>query len=387
MSPAPSLDTLTITYEVIVLDISSNYNGVGNLNNRITWSWDSDSSITGEATPVTIDEPELTITKTARPTIATYGTPIDFTLEVSHANSSTAPAYDVILKDVLPTGLAFVPGSIVTTGLAPTSYDFDAGTTTMIFRWDVFPLAATSTINFQAAFVGPSPVVNEANVEWTSIEIDPVLNVPVQRSPYNIHSTERWYDPLDQTINDYRVNDEVIIRLPESELPLTGFSAGVNSEVPAQPVEKSYVDIGTMYLEIPKLGINIPIMGIPYVDENWDLTWLADQAGYLEGTTFPGQVGNTAITAHVVLADGTPGPFEELSSLIWGDKIILHMDGQKYIYELRHNLKVFPNDYSMFYYDGYTWLTLITCEGYDKYTDNYLYRTLVKAVLVKTELE
>ncbi|MBI9050869.1 MAG: DUF11 domain-containing protein [Anaerolineaceae bacterium] len=383
------IDTLTITYEAIVLDIASNSNGVDDLNNALTWSWDTISSISDEATPVTIDEPQLTISKRAQPTTAAYGTPIDFTLEISHAAISTAPAYDVILTDILPTGLAYIPLSATSTGLAPNDMInvYNPATSTLTFEWDVFPLAATSTINFQATFVGPSPVENEASVEWTSIEIDPQLDgTPVQLSPYNIHSTERWYDPLDQTINDYGVRDNVEIRTP-AMLPLTGFAPDVASLIPAQPSEKAYFDLEPMYIEIPKLELYLPITGVPYVDDDWDLTWLADQAGYLEGTTFPGQLGNTALTAHVVLADGTPGPFAALSELAWGDQIILHMDGQKYIYELRHNLTVYPNDFSTFYYDGYTWLTLITCEGYNEYADDYLYRTLVKAVLVSTELE
>jgi len=380
-----SLDTPTITDTAIVLDIAENVDGVDDLNNNATWTWDTSSSISGEATPVTIDEPELTIDKDADPTVATLGSAIDFSLDIAHSSSSTAPAYDVIVTDVLPDGLAFIPGSITFTGLAPTSYNYDPFTYTLTFNWDVFPLLAEATINFQAAFVGPSPVINAANVEWTSLELDPgVGGIPVQRSPYNIHSTERWYDPLDQTINDYNVSDQIEISEPE-ELPLTGFIPGVQTVIPVQPAEKAYQTLDAMYLEIPKLGINIPIMGIPYVDNDWDLTWLSDQAGYLEGSTYPGHIGNTAITAHNILADGMPGPFYELSQLSWNDEIILHIDGQKYTYLLRQNLEVYPNDYSTFRYDGYTWLTLITCSGYSDYTEEYLSRTLVKAVLVSVE--
>ncbi len=367
--------------------MADNFDGVDDLNNAVTWSWDTNSSISDQATPVTIDEPELTIDKDALPIVATFGTPITFTLDIAHASSSTAPAYDVIVTDVLPAGLTYIDGSIVFTGLAPTSFNYDVNTFTLTFNWDVFPLGAASTIEFQAAFVGPSPVENAANVEWTSLEIDPGLGgIPVQRSPYNIYSTERWYDPADQTINDYAVRDTVTIILPDG-LPLTGFKPGIQNVVPVQPVEKAYQNLDAMYLEIPKLGIYIPIMGIPYVEDDWDLTWLSDQAGYLEGSTYPGHVGNTAITSHTILADGTPGPFHELSQLSWNDEIILHIDGQKYVYLLRQNLQVYPNDFSTFIYDRYTWLTLITCSGYSDYTEEYLTRTLVKAVLVRTEPE
>jgi LPXTG-site transpeptidase (sortase) family protein len=286
--------------------------------------------------------------------------------------------------------LAYIPLSATSTGLAPNDMDniYNPTTSTLTFEWDVFPLAATSTITFQATFVGPSPVANEASLEWTSIEIDPQLDgSPEQRSPYNIHSTERWYDPLDQTINDYRASDSVRIQTPDNNLPLTGFKLGESTVLPLQPEAKTYTDLGKMWLEIPKLKLKMPITGVPYVKNDWDLTWLSDQAGYLEGSTFPGQVGNTAITAHVVLADGTPGPFQSIDKLLWGDQIILHINGEKFIYELRQSINVLPSDYSLFRYDGYSWVTLITCDEYNKTTDTYLKRTLVKAVLVKTEVE
>ena len=381
-------DTLTITYEAVVLDIAANTNGVGGLNNAVTWSWDVNSSISDEATPVEIDEPQLNITKSANPSTAVYGTPITFTMEVSHALASTATAYDVLLTDGLPTGLAYIPGSESSVGLAPTSYSYNAATAVLTFIWNEFPLGATSTVTFQAAFIGPSPVVNAAGLEWTSIEIDPISpGVPVQRSTYNVNSTERRYDPLTVTINDYRAGDDARIEVPESNLPLTGFKPGESTVLPLQPEEKAYTEMGDMWLEIPKLKLKMPITGVPYVGSNWDLTWLSDQAGYLEGSTFPGQVGNTAITAHVVLADGTPGPFRSIEKLLWGDQIILHINGEKFIYELRQSINVLPSDYSLFRYDGYTWVTLITCDEYNKTTGTYLKRTMVKAVLVKTEVE
>ena len=122
-----SLERLTITYEAVVLDIADNVNGVDDLNNAVTWSWDTNSSISDEATPVTIDEPELTIDKDALPAVATFGTPITFTLDIAHSSSSTAPAYDVIVTDVLPVGLTYIDGSLAFTGLAPTSYNYNPG--------------------------------------------------------------------------------------------------------------------------------------------------------------------------------------------------------------------------------------------------------------------
>lgn len=45
--------------------------------------------------------------------------------------------------------------------------------------------------------------------------------------------------------------------------------------------------------------------------------------------------GNTGLTARAYLADGSPGPFVELGKLSYGDQIIVHLDGQRYVYEVR----------------------------------------------------
>jgi LPXTG-site transpeptidase (sortase) family protein len=129
------------------------------------------------------------------------------------------------------------------------------------------------------------------------------------------------------------------------------------------------------------------LAGVPIVDQKWDLTWLSDQAGYLEGTTYPGQKGTTGVTGHVTLADGTAGPFRNLNRLLWGNQIILHVDGYRYIYEVREMRTVLPSDMSVFSQDKYTWLTLVTCKDYVARLDTYNYRYAVRAVLMKVEVD
>ncbi len=140
-----------------------------------------------------------------------------------------------------------------------------------------------------------------------------------------------------------------------------------------------------MWLEIPALGLNMPIIGVPATGDGWDLTWLSNQAGYLEGTTYPTQVGTTGLTGHVSLADGTPGPFVHLADLIYGNQVILHANGMRYIYEVRTSKVVVPGDVSVFKNDGYTWLTLLTCKDYIPSLNRYDYRLAVRAVLVTVE--
>jgi LPXTG-site transpeptidase (sortase) family protein len=85
------------------------------------------------------------------------------------------------------------------------------------------------------------------------------------------------------------------------------------------------------------------------------------------------------------LADGTPGPFVKLNTLGYGDQIIVHLGGQKYIYEVRQNRRVSPGTTSVLQHEDLPWLTLITCQTYNETLGDYLYRIVVRAVLVRVE--
>lgn len=403
---------IVIEYQAIVLDVIENQDG-DRLNNSATWVWDG-GSFTTSAPNINIVEPDLSIDKSATPTNnVPIGTPIQFTLVIDHnAPQSKADAFDVVVSDFLPANLAYVQCSVqYTAGLAPdtpaaTYCNPGVATTDLIFEWAVFPLGQTSTITFSAIILG-SPATNEASVAWTSLPIDPdiVTGLPIQLSAFNATSTERWYDPLD-IVNVYGVSDRVIINRPanigginggsgrasdrdDSQdlvlpflIPVTGFAPDTVTVLPEQPKEKEYTDTN-IWLEIPGLNVNIPITGVPIVDGQWDVSWLSQQAGWLEGTAFPGWQGNSALTSHVTLPNGQAGPFAKLGSLNWGDQIIVHAYGYAYLYEVRKNMTISPNNMIVLDHKDEAWLTLITCKDYNESTNTYSNRIAIQAVLIK----
>jgi LPXTG-site transpeptidase (sortase) family protein len=392
---------LAITYQVIVLDIPANQNGIGGLINSIVWSWDGTTLPPSQADPVQVVEPDLSIDKRSTPRSAPYGTNIRFTISIAHTAASSMDAFDVVVNDILPVGLQYVAGSVQFAGLAPNvpvapADYYDPAANTLTFYWDTFPLGSASTITFAATFVGPAPVVNSANVIWTSLPIDPQPGgTPVSLSPFNDFSTERWYDPADLTgLNPYGRSASVRITLPVEEergkknpwiLPATGFAPNVITELPPMPADFAYAQTDIL-LEIPKLKQTVKLAGVPYDNEKgeWNLTWLNTEAGWLENTAFPTHAGNSALTAHTTLSNGQPGPFAKLGTLSYGDQIIIHLDGQKYIFEVRENKQVKPSAVSStLKHEEYPWLTLITCKSYNEKTGEYTYRTVARAVLVK----
>ncbi len=170
---------------------------------------------------------------------------------------------------------------------------------------------------------------------------------------------------------------------PEA-LPATGFAPGRVTLLPTQPEAQTYDNGLGLWLEIPRLGLKAPIVGVPQVGGQWDLTWLGDSVGWLEGTAFPTWEGNAVLTAHVTNADGLPGPFASLSRLRYDDVIIVHLAGQRYEFRVREVRLARSSDaqYVLKHLEGYPYLTLVTCRGYDSAKDTYHWRWVVRAVLV-----
>ncbi len=167
-------------------------------------------------------------------------------------------------------------------------------------------------------------------------------------------------------------------------MPEVGFAPQRGTVLSAQPAEKAYADLGDLWLEIPRLGVQMPIVGVPQqADGEWDVSWLGDQAGWLNGTAFPTYEGNSVLTGHVYDAYGNPGPFVYLNWLWWGDEVIVHAWGAQYVYEVRQVMQVAPGaTSSVIKHEELPWVTLITCRGYDEASNSYKYRVVVRAVLV-----
>ncbi len=62
--------------------------------------------------------------------------------------------------------------------------------------------------------------------------------------------------------------------------------------------------------------------------------------------------------------------------------MIIHAWGQRYIYEVRDNSLVLPNEVKSLRHEELSWVTLITCQGYDELGGEYRWRRIVRAVLV-----
>ncbi len=368
---------LTIEYRVVVLNSEGNLGGK-QLGNQAKWTWDG-GTLSLAAPKVTILEPKLDVSKSVNPTVALQGQTLTYSLVVRHQEDSETDAFNVLLNDLIPPQLTYVPGSLTfVSGVMPTTIS-DVNNPYLRVSWDVLPLSAQETIlTYQVVLTGGSPnqqIQNQATLVWTSLPGD----VSTPQSPFNSYSNERTFLP-GSDVNVYGTNSSAVITIPA--LPDTGFEAGVRTIVPSQPDNSQYWALGDLRFEIPKQNINLPIVGIPLSSSGWDLTWLSSQIGYLQGTAYPTWSGNTGLTGHVYNSDGSPGPFVNLHLLKWGDKVLVHAYGKIYTYEVRSVERVAPSQLGALRHEKESTLTLITCQGFDENKDAYTWRVVVKAVLV-----
>jgi len=399
--------TLSITYRAIVLDISANIRGNA-LNNSVSWIW-SGGSVGPAQTTVTVAEPQLTINKTANVNFVSVGSEVTFTLTLSHAQVSNSDAFDVVVTDVLPVGLDYVPNSLnCTIGAQDPDVEcvFDntnPAQPTIRAAWSVFTRnGGTGQIQFRVVGNSSIPqngsVTNTANAEWTSMPGN--QRTPQSFTP-NVFSTERFYDPL-SPINIYGTSSSLALNQLGAGgggggnnnnnnqanqnsnrgfiIPLTGFTPNTVTEL--NSASGPTYGPTSLLIEIPSLKVSAPIVGVQLKDGNWDVSWLLNQAGWLEGTAYPTWNGNSVLTAHAVNTDGKPGLFARLNKVRTGDYIFVYQSGYRYTYQIVSNGYVKPNDIKVLQHEEKAYITLLTCDTYDEKTGTYLRRVVVRAVLV-----
>ena len=314
-------------------------------------------------------------------------------------NNSNIVAVNAEAFDVIPAGTTFVDNGISngyplpvgapagSTNTGVTCLDATAATTTTHCYYE----APTSTYQRgRIVWVGSlGPDLGATNAEEALNEISISFNVRVNDGVTTVRNTATLNSDLN---GDGDTNDPGEVRVATAralwesgiELPATGFAPGKVTVLPEKPLN-AYDASSDMMLEVPRLGINIPIVGIPQEEGSWDVSWLWNEAGWLEGTTFPTLNGNSVMTSHVYNANGMPGPFVNLKALRWGDTITIHAFGLKYIYKVQTNRYQLPQHTSALEPSEDPMITLITCSGYNEAKDSYNYRVVVRAVLVAVE--
>jgi LPXTG-site transpeptidase (sortase) family protein len=311
---------------------------------------------------------------------------------INAAVSDPIPAGTQFFNDGIPSGYPLPTGALpagstangVTCGLAEgvtsttttTTYCYYEGPTTLYPRGRIV----------WEGTLGPD--LGATNAEEAINELYITFAVRVNGGVTNVNNTGTIGADLDG--DGVIEGDEVVVAEATARwfvdvLPETGFAPGVITQLPLQPAELAYQSAGIV-LEIPRLGVRTDVVTVPFSNGGWDVTWLGNSAGYLEGSAYPTWKGNTVITAHNWTPLNQPGIFANINDLMYGDQIKIHAFGQTYTYEMRSRLLISSRNLSSVFKSEYLdWVTLMTCEAFDETSGEYRYRRLIRAVLVSVE--
>jgi len=320
---------------------------------------------------------DLSLVKTVTNTTPTVSTNINFIITVTNGGPDDAVGVEVTEK--LPSGFTFIS--------ATTSKGTYNSTTGL---WQIGDLALNQsvTLNMIVRVNASGSYTNTAEIT-ASLLIDPD-STPNNQIPSEDDQSTVTVIPQPREDNNPPPPTPTPALAPTTFLggfliPVTGFAPNVVTDLSGAP-RPVYSDTSIM-LDIPALSVDIPIVGVPKKDGSWNVSWLTNQAGWLEGSAFPSWNGNSVLTSHVYLSNGKPGPFAKLHELKTGDQVVVHAFGQKYIFEVQTNATIAPTDRSVMKHEERPWLTLVTCTDYDQKTGTYKNRFIVRAVLVKVSLD
>lgn len=211
------------------------------------------------------------------------------------------------------------------------------------------------------AFVTATSAPNTATPRPTATATATALpsQTPVRPTPTATATTAPTPSPVPPTAT------------PRPTVP-PGLYAG--SGVPAFPATR---------IVIPALGVDTPVQLSPIVGETWDVSFLEQSVGHLEGTASPGDAGNTVLAGHVTLApDGRAGPFHHLRDLQPGDTVTVYRGEQPFTYQIDGVGTVSPSDVQVAFPTEAARLTLITCQNYDQSLSEYTERLVVMGHLL-----
>ena len=312
--------------------------------------------------------------------------------QMTWINNANAAAINVQITDPIPAGTTYVPSSLTCNpngASVTTKCNYDFVLNQIFWQGSIAPdMGVTDptksfnkvVITFRVTVLGG---VNSVNNQGSSIT-DTTGGGTFTSTPASISRTNiaSWPAGGGGTNGGGAGANGINGMNPASVLPSTGFAPGVITSIAPKPANV-YDTSSDLTIEIPALGINTAIVGVPQSGNTWDITWLGDQVGYLDGTAFPTLSGNSVITGHVYEANGLPGPFVNLHTLKWGDQVIIHFAGQRYIYEVRENDIVSPSNTSAFKHEDLPWLTLVTCKDYNATANTYAHRVVVSAALIQ----
>ena len=286
-------------------------------------------------------------------------------------NNGKNTLYNVTVRDKLPEGASFVLNS---EKMSP--FDEEAGD---------FVVITQGRINVNIGVLEPG---EKRTITYQAKAYDPTTfaDLPAyfdfgNEEPLPLYAP----DPARETntVSPCRLTEPTPVPSSEpNELPKTGFAPNVVTKLPRMSV--NYQAYSQLRIRIPKLGVDAEILGVPFENGNWDVTWLGNNVGWLQNTAYPATTGagNSVLTGHLTNNLGQPSVFSGIERLGYGDQIIITAFGETHTYIVDETMTVYHDTPQVLSQNvDLPVLTLITCKYYNEQTNSYDGRVVVKAKL------
>lgn len=153
----------------------------------------------------------------------------------------------------------------------------------------------------------------------------------------------------------------------------------IPTETAVPVVQPSATAMPRASIFLPTAGVTAPVIEVYLDGESWDVQYLGQNAGHLQGTAWFGQPGNIVLAGHVEMPDGSAGIFAKFDELKLGDPVILTLNDAQQRYSIASITTVSPDDLSVLYPTDNDRITLITCDSYDFLQNTYQERLVVVA--------
>ncbi|MEQ8677010.1 MAG: sortase [Aggregatilineales bacterium] len=252
-------------------------------------------------------------------------------------------------------------GRLVSVGLDGTVrlWDVDAGEQIEFVTRNNLPLTSMAIYGSTVAIVGTEGMLTLWNVA------EPPAPVVVQNPPPRQVAQ----------VNDAPREDAVQVNNapPQDDPPET-------STTQTQTNQSPLPDNGT-YISIPVAGITSAITSFPLDGTSWAIDPWESNVGYLQGTAWLNENGNTVLGGHSQYPNGNAGIFRNLYDVSVGDVIVVREDGADRQYVVVEIRTVYYTDLTVLYPTTHSRLTLITCDvpSFDAVSNVYYDRLVVIA--------
>ena len=217
----PSNTEVTVAITAVVENVAANQDGVRYTNTATLGWYDLGGTAltpqTSNSVTTRLAEPQLVIEKVAAPKGVRPGDVVFYHIRVYHAATSTVPAYNVVISDIVPAGLSYISGSwsrdnepsdLAATGtyteLSPRLAAWFPVISTTVDAANPLDLSFQAVVDLNAGL--GSLITNAVTTTWQSLPADPDGE---RRSGAG-------------GINDYTASDAASVSLDSFSLDKTG---------------------------------------------------------------------------------------------------------------------------------------------------------------------